>query len=500
MNHASILALLMTARLLSAPSLSFTFDGHTDGHINHEPASAVVAGELAYTDSPEGQAIVMGDSATAVRIGGDDLIWQPQGALGFWFKLPETFLRRGVEDRLEVDLTLLRSPVVDISLRNNRATARLAFAIAQPSGERFIGEQMLSRLEAGKWYHLLFTWDLINGRSEVFLNGILQSPMSLTGEALHTGTAGELRGALVLPGNDDANHPHWRIAIDTVERWDAFLTPEQAGQLLEGRPLPPLEGEGRTIYSEPLDLSAYELNTLYAPDLDEIEIVTEDSLFDGEVRARLPEPGQWVVEGKGSATVENGELVLRASLDPADASTWIKDGHLVVWPNRVFPENILIEYEIVPYDDGKGLNICFFAASPNNGADSIFDLSMKKRHGHFQNYLWHDMNSYHTSVWASPLSKRRTTNMRKNKNFYLTAVGNDHITGRGPGPHKVRILKDGGKIRAETNGIVCMAYDDDGERYGPVLGDGYIGIRMMGQSVSMKVRHFHVSELIPKEE
>jgi hypothetical protein len=38
----------------------------------------------------------------------------------------------------------------------------------------------------------------------------------------------------------------------------------------------------------------------------------------------------------------------------------------------------------------------------------------------------------------------------------------------------VRILKIGNKIRMESNGIQCLAFDD-GETYGPVYGEGYIG-------------------------
>jgi hypothetical protein len=85
--------------------------------------------------------------------------------------------------------------------------------------------------------------------------------------------------------------------------------------------------------------------------------------------------------------------------------------------------------------------------------------------------------------------------MRKNSGFYVTTVGNDLIGGAGSGPHTVRILKHGGRVRLEANGELALAFDDDGEHYGPIWGSGNIGIRFMAYTMSAVVHELRVYEL-----
>jgi hypothetical protein len=58
-------------------------------------------------------------------------------------------------------------------------------------------------------------------------------------------------------------------------------------------------------------------------------------------------------------------------------------------------------------------------------------------------------------------------------------------------------MKNGGTIRMESNGIQCLAFDDDGETYGPIYGEGNIGFRFMahtGYATLHGLRVFEVDE------
>jgi len=78
----------------------------------------------------------------------------------------------------------------------------------------------------------------------------------------------------------------------------------------------------------------------------------------------------------------------------------------------------------------------------------------------FPNYHTGALNNYHISYWAGT---RGSANLRKNHGSMLAAVGNDVIAGQTPGPHRVRLLKTGGKVRLEARGKRALSYDDPGK-------------------------------------
>jgi hypothetical protein len=148
-----------------------------------------------------------------------------------------------------------------------------------------------------------------------------------------------------------------------------------------------------------------------------------------------------------------------------------------------------------PKDSERGLNIVFFSAASRTGG-GIFDLELPPRRGVFKNYHSGALNSYHVSYWACSAAQggtlRRTSNVRKNHGFFLVSCGIDRIAGQGPGPHRVRVLKVGGKLHIETRGAIAAAFDDDGSTYGPVWGSGAIGLRQMGHTHRASYTHFQV--------
>jgi hypothetical protein len=153
---------------------------------------------------------------------------------------------------------------------------------------------------------------------------------------------------------------------------------------------------------------------------------------------------------------------------------------MVAWLKRELPKNYLLEFDVNFADRQKGLAIVFFSARGKEG-QSIFDPSLKKRDGNFNQYINGDINNYHISYWAGG---RGSANVRKNAGFHLTAIGQDLIcTGKKGSYQTVRVYKRGGKIRLTVDDMLAVALDDDGKTYGPVHDHpGWIGLRQMGHS------------------
>jgi hypothetical protein len=52
------------------------------------------------------------------------------------------------------------------------------------------------------------------------------------------------------------------------------------------------------------------------------------------------------------------------------------------------------------------------------------------------------------------------------------------------GNYQIEVLKCGGTIRFSVNDLVLYEWQDDGETYGSVLGEGYIGFRQMAPLIA----------------
>jgi Domain of unknown function (DUF1961) len=236
--------------------------------------------------------------------------------------------------------------------------------------------------------------------------------------------------------------------------------------------------------SRGIDLARVHLESYYEPDFSRpLRYVNESSLFENDQRVRTPSPGvEWVLEGGASARVTDGRLSL------------VNDGgHLVFWSTRKFPADFMLEFEVMPSDANSGLGIVFFAASGRDGG-GIFDMNQQKRDGVFNKYHSGQLDAYHASYWANrgPANPRGTAHVRKDHGFHLVAVGRDYISGQGRGPHRVRILKMEGRIEVEVNGKLAVRWQDDGESFGRVLGNGFIGLRQMEHTRESSYGKFRV--------
>jgi hypothetical protein len=196
--------------------------------------------------------------------------------------------------------------------------------------------------------------------------------------------------------------------------------------------------------------------------------------------SRPDELADWVREGGRSMRVEDGRLIIESS--PADEPGERSGNHVVCWLKREIPADFLLEVVLRPQDKTNGLNIIFFNTRGVNG-ESIFDPALARRDGNFRQYHSGDLNGYHVSYWAAP---RGTTHIRKNRGFHLVAESDLDIIAESPPEtfETLRIHKRGEKIRVMVNDRIVVAWDDDGQDYGPPwLHSGWIGLRQMGYTL-----------------
>lgn len=489
----AILLVLLACTRAPAQIAQFRLDGTLEGTISGEPAAATLLSGAVFVESVEGQGVEPGAAGPALSIPVTPDTWGDRGTLAFRFRASRTIraAKLAGPDARPIQATLLTCPVGKFILIEGPAHPILRVIVAQPDVSKPLqGNIYLSHLKADRWYHLAVAWDLPSGTVDTYLNGVLQEDTFLqdVGPLML-----DLDAPLELGGSMGEGDRRATLAIDEVQLFDDYMTEEQLGPTLAGRRINALEGEGRTVYSEPLDLSPYRLKLAYEADFNApLNWVHEASLFDGEKRVGRPDGAEWVLEGPGKAWTEGGRLWMETHGGD--------DGHLVLWNTRQFPGDFLLEYGFSPNDSSRGLHIVFFGAKSLSGG-SIFDLDLPLREGIFRNYHSGEMNCYHISGFATSETgrPRRTTNVRKNQGFFLVTCGDDRITGQGPGPHLFRLLKVGGKIALETRGLIATRFDDDGQTYGPVWQEGLIGLRIMGYTAKASFSHFRVWEVHPAE-
>lgn len=201
----------------------------------------------------------------------------------------------------------------------------------------------------------------------------------------------------------------------------------------------------------------------------------------------------WQLEGGKRASVSKGNLVLES--EPRQTDRGKDPNHLVFWLKKEVPADFLLEFTVRPQNRREGLNIVFFNAR-GIGGQSIFDPSLQPRGGVFKQYHSGDLNNYHVSYWAGT---RGFANLRKNHGFHLVASGKDYIiSGDADAFQTVQIYKRGAKIRVAVDGLVSVAFDDDGQTYGPVLDQsGWIGLRQMGHTLRCEYGHVKIWPLKP---
>ena len=469
--------------------LRLDLDGSATGRAGGAQIRAELGPGARYVRSAEGRGVEAREGH-AVSIPAPAGLWGRRGAVELRFRVSRE-VRISPQPLRGV---LVESPLFRAELEEGRTNPVLRISLSRRGRYRREGEVSWGWLERGRWYHLVLTWDTEKGLFDAYLNGTLQNNIRnwrrpLTDWAPPEKASGPLRLGCVLGEGRSAA----RVAVDSVRMHSAFADAAAVAAMLEGRKVDELQGEGRTVYESALDLSKYRLEETYSADFTKpLDVVAEADLLDGDKRVKKPDGRDWVLEGPGRAWTEAGRLHL-VSHKPD------KGGHVVLWNTRVFPADMLLEFSVSPQDSKRGLNIVFIAARSKTGG-TIFDPGLPPRRGTFTNYTKGAINSYHTSYWATSGAgqPRRAVNFRKNAGFYMPASGDDRIAGKGPGPHKVRVLKVGGVIELEARDVISAVFRDDGRAYGPVWTDGSIGLRQMAHGVKSSYASFKVWKVTRK--
>lgn len=361
------------------------------------------------------------------------------------------------------------------------------------SGESLLAQLSLSHLKGGQIYQLAIAWDLKNGMLRMWLNGVEQ------GDLMHARAAVEMRPAQLIDtitlGGDltFGGKVVARVGIAEAIAYDRILSEAEIQQHAARRPLKPLSGEARTLFREPMRTDGLQMKLVYETSFNGDELWQhERDLIDGEgLRVDLPKAGAWILEGDSIERQTTAQGVHFVSQSPDS----VRDGAWVFWLNRELPENFLIEYAFTPERSDRGLNILFFNAT-GSGNSSIFDPSQPIRQARFRPYIVGTIDNYHISPWATDgTTPRRTANLRKNSGFRLLAAGNDRIYQPGSKTHLVRLKKVGRHIELESDGIVALRHEDEGNVYGPILTGGIAGLRFMAHTGSATVHFFRIYSL-----
>lgn len=318
---------------------------------------------------------------------------------------------------------------------------------------------ILPRLPGPAWHHVAIHWDGAKGLANAFLNG---TPYYVVGEPT---------APFPIKSTSDLVAHLDRFALADVRVDSEPFTPGALPDIV-----------GRQHFGTLAHL-------LGAADLPAFSIderrgaLLYESTFANSAATR-----GWVAEGPLVLAHRDDWLVMKSERPDGP------EGHTVYWCPRIFPERFAAEWEFELLEP-KGLCIVFFAARGHDGKD-LFDPSLPARTGVFRHYTHGAMDAYHVSYFANtPAVPRAVANLRKNHGFFCLSNGPVGVTsGRAGALHRALLVKDGAHIRMSVDGRTIIDYTDDGQRAGPVLTEGRIGLRQM-QWTHARYRNFRVHAL-----
>jgi hypothetical protein len=218
-----------------------------------------------------------------------------------------------------------------------------------------------------------------------------------------------------------------------------------------------------------------------AQDISKGKLLYENSLADDS------KVKDWTMEGPGKIEFKDNWLHMYSPEEK---------GHHVFWCPKDFPGNFIAEWEAQDIETDAGLCIIFFSAKGLKG-ESIFDSTLPKRtEGTFTDYTKGPMNNYHISYYANGKDHpgRLLTHIRKNKGFFLVQDGEPGIPIASTAVHRLKLVKNGGKILMYVDDRKIIDWLDDGVKYGKILEDGKMGFRQM-QWTHFAYRNFKVWEI-----
>lgn len=243
----------------------------------------------------------------------------------------------------------------------------------------------------------------------------------------------------------------------------------------------PVQRVGKPLNLQDLGLSPVYSNDFSADDT----IALERSLVENNKRIALPDPkAEWIAEGRGGASVCGGKLwVSPAPFESCGIrakDTGNEPSHMVVWNKSRFPADLLFEFTVNHHGSDDGLTLVFFAAEGLQGQD-VFDLGLPPRNGVYRNYNRGQLMNYTVSYWSRnkkpslvARGEQYTNRVRKNPGAKKLSTEYSRTDKCNDCDYRIRILKAGGLIAVEIDGIVVNQVIDPDP-----LGSGYIGLRNM---------------------
>ena len=186
----------------------------------------------------------------------------------------------------------------------------------------------------------------------------------------------------------------------------------------------------------------------------------------------------WRIEGAAAISFPMNRMRMENRRDPEGDQV----AHFVHWCPETFPPDIAASWDFLPIRE-PGLAMFWFAASGRDGRD-LFDPDLAPRTGNYPEYHSGDINAYHLSYFRRrypPERQFHTCNLRKSHGFHLVCQGADPIAPVQDvqSSYRIQTIKCGPNIRFSVNDLVVLAWQDDGQTCGPVLGGGRIGFRQM---------------------
>lgn len=374
----------------------------------------------------------------------------PTGTLSFWLYVPSHLSNWSI--RKDQAKPLNEKPITVPGLgyfymRANKYAIDAGWNFLPYEKQRGQGmRNSMPEMPGPEWYFVALSWDSKKGRVEGMING---SPLREPGVHQEPWPMPE--------GVDKLTVDAGTFKLANIVSSDRFMTAKQLVELTPKR----LRGRHAGLFGnypprKPIDTTGRLGKVLY--------------------ESTLAGPGDiegWVMEGRGVVEFKEGGMVMR-SKTPDDTK-----GHIVHWCPTDFPGSFVATWDCKILSD-YGLNIVFFAACGENGED-IFDPRLAKRDGIFRQYTHGDIVSYHCSYYADTpgLPGRSTANLRKNNTFSLVENGPPGIPGTSEKWHTITLIKDGPRCMLMVDDRVVIDWTDQGEKYGPVLGGGKIGLRQM---------------------
>ena len=117
------------------------------------------------------------------------------------------------------------------------------------------------------------------------------------------------------------------------------------------------------------------------------------------------------LEGEARVTFVNGRMRLENARDAAGGQA----SNFVYWCPEVFPDNIEISWEFRPIRE-PGLCILFFAAAGTGGKD-LFDASLPRRTGEYEQYHSGSIDTLHVSYFRRRYPEERAFHPKPRESF-----------------------------------------------------------------------------------